>query len=121
MKSTPKKDAVAIVKRGTVRQKNIRQNANIKSRAIVSTDSSSSDDDNSNKILTKTTSPPVTETTRNVPEKLTLLTPIEVGSEQNKSSALSKVTYSSSEDEGHDIEKVGHKDRKKYYNENNII
>lgn len=45
-KNSPKKENIASVKRGPLlRQKN-RQNATIKSRAIVSTDSSSSEDEN---------------------------------------------------------------------------
>lgn len=103
MKTTPKKDAVIIAKRGNVRQKNVRQNANIKSRAIVSTDSSSSEEDNNHKTKTKIISPP-----RNVSEKSTLITPIEVrndASPRTKSSVRSKVT-SSSDDEDDDIEKV---------------
>lgn len=49
-KNSPKRDNASALKRGPhLRQKNIRQNANIKSRAIVSTDSSSSEDENNTK------------------------------------------------------------------------
>lgn len=57
-KGTQKKEANSAAKRGSnTRQKNIRQNANVKSRAIVSTDpSSSGEDDDRKKNITSPTS-----------------------------------------------------------------
>lgn len=53
-RNTPKSEAVISLKRGpALRQKNVRQNANIKSRAIVSTDSSSSENDSTDKLNIK--------------------------------------------------------------------
>lgn len=47
---TQKKEANTASKRGSnTRQKNVRQNANVKSRAILSTDPSSSDEDDDRK------------------------------------------------------------------------
>lgn len=117
LKATPKKETTA--KRAPVRQRNARQNSNIKSRAIVSTDSSSSEDDtatkkktNKNTLLVKeipsrqktavkTSSPAVND-------RSTLLSPRQLRtsiSPRGASSVQSKrTTASSSDDDDEDDE-----------------
>lgn len=108
---TPKKEnpSIATTKRGSnARQKNVRQNANVKSRAIVSTDPSSSDEDeghkkNKDKIL----SPVAKEIPTNFGvERSVILSPLSTrNSPRRKPPISNKVTATSSdEDEDEDEE-----------------
>ncbi|XP_055308289.1 AF4/FMR2 family member lilli-like isoform X2 [Sitodiplosis mosellana] len=104
-RGTQKKEAIATAKRGSnIRQKNVRQNANVKSRAIVSTDPSSSDEENGRKI--SITSPVAKETPTCVgAERSTILSPLPSrNSPRQKPSVASKVMASSSDDDDDDEE-----------------
>lgn len=104
-RGTPKKEnpSIATAKRGSnARQKNVRQNANVKSRAIVSTDPSSSDEDEGHKKSKAKIVSPVTKETPTTfgVERSVILSPLSTrNSPRRKPPISSKVAASSSDDD----------------------